>query len=194
MTDLIRAFIALDLTADVRRYLGELSQQLDRHVPPRAVRWVRPETMHLTLKFLGDDVTPNHIKTIQTILDKIATSHAPLSLTLSKLGCFPNPKAPRVIWVGVAGDVEPLLTLKTALDQALQACGWEPEGRKFNPHLTLGRVKGLDEIRRSFLPYGKPVKELTFAITAVHLYQSQLTPKGPHYEQLHTAHFQGTHP
>ena len=189
MSGFIRAFVALDIPADVRDTLGHLSQQLDMIVPARAVRWVKPESMHLTLSFLGDGVTAVQVTQIGQLLDQIAQNTHPFTLRLDKLGCFPKPLAPRVIWAGLNGDLSPLRQLKTTLDDGLHPLGWPPERRNFNPHLTLGRVKDTAAVARAGLPFGTPLSAQSFAITAVHLYQSELTRHGAQYEICHSAPF-----
>ncbi|MCB0036880.1 MAG: RNA 2',3'-cyclic phosphodiesterase [Anaerolineales bacterium] len=189
MTEPIRAFIALELPTAVKDYLYQLGQQLGSQLPAHSVKWVQTETMHLTLVFLGDGVTAAQVAEISGRLDQIAAVWPPFHFRLDKLGAFPNPKAPRVIWVGVDGDVKPLQTLKSQLDQALEPLGWQPEKRRYNPHLTLGRVKDSHAIGRAFLPFGKPVQTLEFTATAVHLFSSTLTPQGAQYDIVHTSNF-----
>lgn len=189
MTEPIRAFIALELPTSLKDYLYQLGQQLGGQLPARSVKWVKPQNMHLTLVFLGDGVTAEQVTEISGRIDQIAAAFAPFNFHLSKLGAFPNPKAPRVIWVGIDGDVKPLQTLKSQLDQALEPLGWKPEKRRYSPHLTLGRVKDSHAIGRAFLPFGKPVQTREFTTTAVHLYSSTLTPQGPQYDIVHTSNF-----
>lgn len=189
MSGSIRAFVALDIPADVRHTLGHLSQQLDMIVPARAVRWVKPESMHLTLSFLGDGVTAVQVTQISQLLDDLTQNTHPFTLRLDKLGCFPKPLAPRVIWAGLSGDLPPLRRLKTALDDGLNPLGWPPERRHFSPHLTLGRVKDTAAVARAGLPFGTPLAAHSFEITAVHLYQSELTRQGAQYEICHSSPF-----
>lgn len=183
---MIRAFIALELPEAVRHYLHQLGRDLSQHVPRHAVRWVGGEAMHLTLAFLGDAVTAAQLTAVTAAMDRLAAVCPPFHLSLGKLGCFPKPTAPRVIWVGVGGETRPLHLLKTTLDQSLEPLGWHPEQRKFSPHLTLGRVKDFEAMRQAFLPYGQQVQAMSFPITAVHLYQSVLTPAGAEYTTLHS--------
>jgi RNA 2',3'-cyclic 3'-phosphodiesterase len=186
----MRLFIALPLPPEVTGWLWQFGQKLAGVVPPEAVRWVRPEGMHLTLSFLGDEVTAVQLPLIIQALDQLATVTQPFSLHLDKLGCFPKPLAPRVIWAGLAGDVVQLRQLKTGLDELLTPLGWPPERRSFSPHLTLGRVKDTAGVARASLPFGTLLQKQGFVNTAVSLYQSQLTPQGPHYTIRHTAPFQ----
>jgi RNA 2',3'-cyclic 3'-phosphodiesterase len=181
----IRAFIALKLPAAVGLSLGQTSQELAGQLSTTAVRWVKTEAMHLTLRFL-DDTPVSALPEIATGLDQIGAGQAAFTLRLDKLGCFPNPRRPRVIWVGLAGDTEQMAALKQAVDNLLEPLGWEPEKGNFQPHLTLGRVK--DHRAPITLPWGQPLTPLPLPVTAVHLIESQLRPSGPVYTTRHTSH------
>ncbi|HNS40623.1 MAG TPA: RNA 2',3'-cyclic phosphodiesterase, partial [Promineifilum sp.] len=124
----IRAFIAVQLPVEVKEALGNVSRTLDSQVTRGAVRWVRPEQMHLTLRFLGDTDVQS-LPAVQAALDAVATGYKPFTLQLEGIGCFPNARRPRVIWVGLAGDESRLHALKTALDEQLASLGLPPEDK-----------------------------------------------------------------
>jgi len=105
-----------------------------------SVRWVRPEGIHLTLKFMGD-IQAEMAERILVALPPAAAQFPPFELSISGLGVFPNPRRPRVLWTGVHGDLETLAALQLAVDDAVGKLGLPKEQRSFNPHLTLGRVK-----------------------------------------------------
>jgi RNA 2',3'-cyclic 3'-phosphodiesterase len=174
----VRAFIAIPLPTAVKDTLSRLSGQLARQTPPGAVRWVKPEAMHLTLRFLGDTAV-TQLPAITASLNTIAAQCAPFTLTTTELGCFPHAKRPRVIWVGVQTDGDALTQLKQALDQQLAPLGWPPEGKPFRPHLTLGRVK--EDRAQIILPWGQLPERKSWAVTAVELIQSELRPGGSKY-------------
>jgi 2'-5' RNA ligase len=135
----IRAFIAIPLPHPLLDKLAALQRQLDAHVPSRSIRWVRGEGIHLTLKFLGDTPT-DKLPDIKRALAAVAR-HAPASsFTVEGLGCFPNPRRPRVVWVGVQEPTGRLAVLQDAIEEVMAPLGYPPEGRGFTPHLTLGRV------------------------------------------------------
>lgn len=180
----IRAFVAIDLPDEVKAALHEVGTMLARSVPRRAVRWVKPSLLHLTVRFLGDTVV-SRLPAIAAALDETAGQHPSLVLTLSELGCFPNRKRPRVIWAGVEGDVAAAKALKAAVDEALVPLGWDVEDRPFRTHITLGRVKDRSGARD--LDWSTPLPGLTFPVTAVHLIESELTPDGPIYTIRHTS-------
>jgi 2'-5' RNA ligase len=178
----IRAFIAIDLPPAVKEALGGAARALGERVERGVVRWVRPEQMHLTLRFLGE--TPlDRLPAVRQAMDAAAGGRAPFELRLDGVGCFPNRNRPRVVWVGLAaadgGESAPLLALKAALDEALAPVGRPPEDRPFTAHLTLGRVK--DERGARGIDWTADVPGLEIPVTALHLIESQLKPDGPVY-------------
>lgn len=185
----IRAFIALALPDAVKAALQDVIVDLSDLAPPRSVRWVKPPAMHLTLRFLGE-TSLVVLPALSTALDTVAGQHAAFDLQLAGLGCFPNCKRPRVIWAGVDTTPDPragvLATLKAEIDAALVPLGWEAETKPFHPHLTLGRVK--DAAAVSSIQWQANIAPVRFAVTAIHLIESQLLPEGPRYTVRHTTH------
>jgi RNA 2',3'-cyclic 3'-phosphodiesterase len=184
--DQIRAFIAVELPAAVREYLGAVTADLAAQTKRGTVRWVTPERMHLTLRFLGDTAVAQ-LPTLYEAMDGMAAQQRPFQLQLTELGAFPNRQRPRVIWVGLGGDTAELTSLKQQLDQALAPLGWPVEDRPFRPHLTLGRVK--DSRVGEQINWQARVGQLDIPVTAVHLIESQLRPDGPVYTIRHSSHF-----
>ncbi len=194
----VRAFIAIPLPGSLLDELSRLQHRLKGKVPHRSVRWVRPEGVHLTLKFLGD--TPrDKLPTIQEALSVVAR-HAPAcSLGVEGLGCFPNPRRPRVLWVGVQevqGPTGRLKALWAAIEEAMKSLGYPPERHSFNPHLTLGRVRrgtsrsDLSEI--SQLVTTARVDRLgEFDADHFELIRSVLKPTGAEYTTLASFPLQG---
>ena len=180
----IRAFIAIDLPPDVKRALADAAATLNGRVPRGTVRWVRPEQMHLTLRFLGDTPT-ERLPALADALDTLAAGHTPFTLHLTDIGGFPNARRPRVVWVGLGGEEAKLLALVAALESALRPLGWPPEDKPFRAHLTLGRVK--DERAAQGVDWSAAVPALDVPVTALHLIESQLRPEGPVYTVRHTS-------
>lgn len=180
----IRTFIAIKLPDDVKAALGRVSQALSSQIPGGAVRWVASDRMHLTLRFLGDTDT-SKLPDIANQLDRVAAGHTRFQLHLDQTGCFPNSKRPRVIWVGIRGDVEQLQAIHRNISELLGPLGWERENRPFQPHLTLGRVK--DARQLSGITWSAEVEERPIIVDAVHLIQSDLRPTGPIYTVRHTS-------
>ena len=180
----IRVFIAIHLPNKIKNALGEVALSLNDRVPRGAIRWVRPEQMHLTLRFLGDTDTAK-LPAVQAAMDAVAASNAPFEMRLGGVGCFPNRNRPRVIWVGLSGEEARLLSLVAALEKELAHLGWEPEGKPFRAHLTLGRVK--DERGAQGIEWAADVQPLVVPIEAIHLIESQLRPTGPVYTLRHSS-------
>ena len=180
----IRAFIAIELPQNVKQELGQVSKTLAAQLLSRSVRWVQPANMHLTLRFLGDTAV-SRLPRLAQALDDLVTKHSSFQLQLNRVGCFPNPKRPRVIWIGVNGAEAILLAIKRELDERLVPLGWATEDKPFHAHLTIGRV-GNGRLPAT-MNWTVPVSPVSFSVNGVHLIESQLTPKGPVYTVRHTA-------
>lgn len=188
MSESIRLFIAIELTQELKAVLTEIGKELEARIPPRTVRWVKPAAMHLTLVFLGE--TP--VSRLDAVKEAVATAVTRLPQTsfgVVGLGCFPNSRRPRVVWVGVDEAARNLPRIKKALDRELEPLGFKPEGRPFSPHLTLGRVDrraGSQEAAE----LGRVVERATLhevgrvKVTEIHLISSDLRPAGPIYTIL----------
>ncbi|RJQ36205.1 MAG: RNA 2',3'-cyclic phosphodiesterase [Dehalococcoidia bacterium] len=135
----IRAFIAVELPESFRKELKDLQARLRAGDPPPA-KWVNPEGTHLTLSFLGS-VAADRIPAITGAMSKAATAVTPFVLRMGHPGAFPSASRARVLWVGLEGDLDKLLELKTRLDAELAPLGFKPEEREFTPHLTLARLR-----------------------------------------------------
>jgi len=181
MEEKVRTFIAVPLPDFVKEALDEAAQKLQLQLPDKSIRWVRPDRMHLTLRFLGDTAV-SQIPTVAAQLNQL--QFEPIRLQLNNLGCFPNKKRPRVLWVGLQGEVAYLEQLKRKIDQQLEPLGWPLETKKYSPHLTIGRVKKQRQLTN--MRWGSEVEQVHFRATAVHLIQSTLQKEGPVYTTLHS--------
>jgi len=184
----IRAFIAIPLPESLLAHLGRLQRRLEQEVPPRSVRWVRPENIHLTLQFLGDTPVEKVLR-IKAALEVVARYAPPCTFAVGGLGCFPNPRRPRVIWVGVQEPTGRLAALQDAIEEAMAPLGYPPEGRGFTPHLTLGRVQRRasrdDAARIGQVITSTDIGRLGEAPAGRFvLFQSVLRPTGPEYTML----------
>lgn len=136
----LRTFIAIELDRELKQDLGRLQEHLRSQTSPRSVRWVRPDAMHLTLKFLGD--TPlDKTKEVEAALALAAAEIPSFAFTVAGLGCFPNSRHPRVVWVGLQEVTGTLVRLRDAVEAHVAPLGFPTERRSFKPHLTLGRVQ-----------------------------------------------------
>jgi len=138
----IRAFAALDLPRGLTERLGGLISELEGMglAGVQGIRWTRPATMHLTLRFMGD-IDERPLEAVCDALTPLGASYAPLSLRAGGLGLFPGRSRPRVLWVGIDESRE-LSALHSEVEGTLARVGIEPEGRGFRPHLTLCRIRG----------------------------------------------------
>lgn len=183
--DKIRAFLAIPLSSEARKVVADVGDELASRVPDGAVKWVAPDRIHITMRFLGS--TPvDELGRLADHLDRIAGPHPPFTLELDSLGCFPNERRPRVIWVGVAGDTDRLARLQKDIEEMVVKMGWEPERRDFHAHLTLGRIK--DRRAHIELPWGQGVAPASIPVREVHLFESQLRPSGAVYTVRHRSY------
>jgi 2'-5' RNA ligase len=188
--DVVRSFIAIDLPAGVRAELTSLEEKLKTRRHP-FVKWVDPESMHLTLKFLGN-VAADSIPQIVGAVSSVAPMHSPFKLQVADTGAFPNWQRPQVVWVGVGGELDRLNSLQKGLESVLSPLGFPPESRPFSAHLTLGRLRDrvTPDDRRRFAEFAQTVEfktSLSFEVNAIRLMKSQLTPAGPIYSELAVA-------
>lgn len=135
----LRTFIAIELDQELQQRLADLQSRLRREVPPQAVRWVRSEAIHLTLKFLGD-TDEGQVEEVKEALARAAQAVSPFQFTVGGVGCFPNTRRPRVVWVGLHEPTGALRRLRDAVEAQVAPLGFPTERRPFSPHLTLGRV------------------------------------------------------
>lgn len=185
----IRAFIAIEIPDEIGKALRDTRQILTSRPEQGGIRWVKMSNIHLTLRFLGN-VDSTLLPVLYERLDIIAAGNAPFSLDLDILGCFPNSRRPRVIWVGLVGDTERLSLLYGSVESMLTSLGWDAEGRKYHPHLTLGRVKDSRRVVKSQLPWGEVLVEGHMEVKSIHLVESQLLPTGALYSIRHSGYLQ----
>ncbi len=181
--DEIRSFVAIDLPQSVRSQMESLQEEFKRKEAD--VRWVRPEGIHLTLKFLGD-ITPDEVGRIGRVLASIVPRWAPFSLQIKGLGCFPSVRNPRIIWVGIHDGANSVSSLQRAIEKAALDEQFPSEDRPFKPHLTLGRVRSLrgrDSLMAS-LEIHKDDEVGVFVAREVGLFRSELKPSGAVYTCL----------
>jgi 2'-5' RNA ligase len=186
----IRCFVAIELPAEVTAGLADLRAQLERP-SQHYVKWVRPEGIHLTLKFLGSIQAGRQADVSDTVRRAVEGTR-PFHLEVSGLGGFPSLQQPRVLWVAVGGDIEQLQALQRKIDDALAALGFPREERRFVPHLTLARVRqGASPGERKALgDVAMPLRQTgsyPLVAASVSLMRSQLTPDGAIYTCLSRA-------
>ena len=185
---MIRSFVAIDLPDSTRDVLREVGERLRRRTPRDSVRWTRVEGIHLTLKFLGD-VAEGDLAEIKAALAQVARRHGPFTFTIGGVGCFPNARRPRVVWVGVEEETGSLAALQQDVEESLTPLGFEPEKRAFHPHLTLGRtgrgVRPSDQRQLGEVIATAGVGELDqIRVDSFRLMRSDLRPSGAVYTPL----------
>ncbi|MDD5348166.1 MAG: RNA 2',3'-cyclic phosphodiesterase [Candidatus Omnitrophica bacterium] len=187
----MRAFIAIALPPEIKRYLAKVQEKLA--AGNADVKWVEPDNIHLTLKFLGEIDEPAREKIRSTISD-IARSVAPFSVRLASCGAFPRIESARVIWMGVGQGERELQSIAGLIEERMSQLGIAREDRPFSSHITLGRtrsgknLKGLAALLKD-LCERQPDKIYEFQADRITLFKSTLTPRGPRYEIIHEACF-----
>lgn len=150
------------------------------------VKWVTPDNIHLTLKFLGN-IESRDVERIDCMVSKIVAKETHLILRGEGVGAFPHIKSPRVIWVGISGEVDRLKDIHMRMEEELETIGFRPEERAFSPHLTIGRVK--TKVHKTLLERLAALKDYRsqpFEAGEITLFKSDLRPHGPIYSPLKT--------
>jgi 2'-5' RNA ligase len=183
----IRAFLAIDPPEEIFREIIKIQERLKNAIQGD-IRWVRPEGMHLTLKFFGY-VYESDIENISRVVKDGVANMKALLLNVRNLGAFPSVNRPRVLWLGIDGDTNALISLQVEIDAGFQEYGFKKEDRPFRPHLTLARIKepkgliGLAEAVKKNEDYIAG----SFTVTGLTLFKSDLKPTGAIYTKL--SHF-----
>lgn len=184
MDESLRLFIAVELAPAVRDALRTARAALEKQ-GKLAVRWVDPDGAHLTLKFLG--ATPaGRRQAIVDVLTSAARAARPFTLQTAGLGLFPRPQAPRVVWLGVDGELAQLHALQYAVERLVAPLGYPTEARPFSPHLTLGRTQK-DAARQELAAIGAavgravPPPVAAWPVSQVVLMRSERLPASARY-------------
>ncbi len=180
----MRCFVAIRFPEQINRDVEREIRQLA--ATDAAVRWVRTENLHVTLKFLGD-VNEDLLGDVHVALSRVARPS--MSLSVRGLGWFPPAGRPRVVWAGIEGDVESLVALAGDIERQVAALGFPAERRRFQTHLTLGRVKGPHKLDALMLEAERRRGRLATSavvVDAFGLYQSELGGGGPRYQRIRT--------
>ncbi|MBN2387110.1 MAG: RNA 2',3'-cyclic phosphodiesterase [Anaerolineales bacterium] len=186
--DQVRAFIAIELPANLQQAIASATAGLQEALPRPLVRWVATQNVHLTIKFLGD-VAPGNLERLAEALGDEAAAHHPFEASVGKLGAFPNPRRPRVIWVGLEAPAS-LLSLQRGVEAVCARMGFPAEAQRFHPHLTLGRLTKLvtaPDLERVQTALGKTEVGLLgkLNVNSIQIFKSDLKPGGPIYSRLH---------
>lgn len=179
----IRAFIAIELPARIAQELEKIQDRLKDET--NKTTWVKPENIHLTIKFLGD-IETNKIDSIIKVLEDAAYNLSNLKISIRGIGAFPTIENPRVLWIGIKEDDTNISQLYNNLEHGLTALGFEREQRAFKPHLTLGRIKLLVDKRtlKQRLERLADISLGNFEADSFYLFKSTLTPEGAVHTKL----------
>jgi len=183
----IRAFLACSPSVEVRSQIASLQEICKRQIPAGVVSWVKPEGIHLTLKFLGN-IFPAQKEVIQSLMPKVIETIPAFYLSVEGIGAFPSLSRPKVIWTGLKGETETMLNLQMCVDKALATIGFAEEDRPFQGHLTLGRIKKTQSTKEmeKWLSLHQSFQGGQFPVDHISLFKSNLTPTGAIYTLLHT--------
>ncbi|MCD5397912.1 RNA 2',3'-cyclic phosphodiesterase [candidate division NPL-UPA2 bacterium] len=182
----IRIFIAIELNSGIQSKLMTVQEVLKKSEAD--VKWVKPENIHLTLKFLGH-ISESRLKDIFKATDESIKGITPFSLLFSGLGAFPKLDNPRVVWVGVIEDQKTLFRINENLEDTLKRNGFPAEERGYRPHLTLGRVKS-SQNKAQLISSLKSEKDYfvgSMEAKKITVMQSILKPEGSEYKPLHVS-------
>ena len=185
---MLRSFIAVEIPVEIQNAISHSTASLQRALPKPIIRWVSPQNVHLTLKFLGD-VSPANIERLADVLKLEAAAHGMFSMSVGGIGAFPTSRRARVIWIGLEAPPS-LVALQHGVEAASARLGYTRENRPFSPHLTIGRVgqnvtaADLQKIRTDL--DGTSVGSLGMVnVDAIHIFKSDLQPGGSVYTHLY---------
>lgn len=190
MMEPVRLFIAIELPEDVKRDLEKRQQKL-KQKGLENLKWVSPESLHITLKFLGE-TQAELIPGIRHSIDDAAAKFSPFDLGIKHLGAFPAISRPQIIWIGLTGEIGRLQMAASYLEESMAQLGFSHEKRRFSPHLTLARTRvAITPAEKQILAeaINNPVDNLSYPlkVSSISLMQSQLAPGGAIYTRLHMA-------
>ncbi len=178
--DNIRAFIAVNLSSDIKEYLAFLKDGIS--IPEFKLKWVEKNNLHITIKFLGY-ISLKQSELIKSGLEEISNQHSPFLIKLSShIGVFPNYQMPRILWAGIKEGKNELEKLYNSLEIDLFNKGFPKDNKGFSSHITIGRVKYIkDKAIFNQILKGIKVNNLSQEVTSIDLMESTLTSNGPIY-------------
>jgi len=180
----VRAFIAIEVPAEVQEHAGRLIQRL--RVSNAKVKWVPQEQLHWTLKFLGE-IDLNEVPEICAAMSAAVGELAPFDVEALGAGAFPDVRSPRTVWIGMGRGSEETIDLHGAIERSLAKLGYRTEGRRFRPHLTIGRVRnsplGIPELGK-LIEQNAQFEGGLSSVFEVTVFSSELGREGPTYTPL----------
>jgi len=185
---MLRSFIAIELPPELQQVIFRETAGLRAALPRPLVRWVAAKDIHLTLKFLGD-ISPDGLESLAESLRAEAVRHAAFEAWVGKVGAFPHPRRPRLIWVGFEAPAA-LSAVQRGVEAACIRAGYSPEDRRFMPHLTIGRIPpsaSAADLEHARLALQRDQTGVLgkMRVDAIHIFKSDLRPDGPQYTRLY---------
>lgn len=186
----LRTFIAIDIPPAIKQSIQQITDQLRKQLGASFIRWTSANSLHLTLKFLGD-TSPASVELLRHIIQSAADAHPVFDLPLASLGSFPNLKRVRVLFIGTQPPAE-LEALYREVESACKKIGYKAEAHPFSPHLTIGRVKeqatpAERQKLRTILEATKIDSLGQARVDSIYLYKSELKPNGAVYTKIFSA-------
>lgn len=178
-----RTFVAVLIAEDLTQKVAEVQSEAKKLAPD--VKWVAPENVHVTLKFLGD-VREDRLPQVLSAIEDALRGRSAFEMSLSGIGAFPNPERAKVVWIGIEKGIDHIRELAKAVESGLERVGFSPENRPFKAHVTIGRIKtskylgrlaeGMDKIEAEDMGSQK--------VTSIAVMQSELFRDGPLYTPM----------
>ncbi|MFY9557288.1 MAG: RNA 2',3'-cyclic phosphodiesterase [Blastocatellia bacterium] len=187
--DVVRTFICIEIPESLKERIDRLQKDLQHVEAP--ISWTRPSNIHLTLKFLGN-VDASRIERVSKAVVRAATGISPFEVEINGAGCFPSPRNPRVLWVGLPVIPEALQQLYRNIEDELAGESFDREARKFSPHLTIGRIRSpRNSVRVAEALIAAGFEPERFEVPQVIVMRSDLKPTGSIYTHQAVIQFGG---
>lgn len=180
----IRSFLAFELPLEIKNIVARVSGELRQST--LNPRWVKVDNIHLTVVFMGSIETED-TPAITRVVREVCQTYGPFDISLKGIGCFPNRRSPRVLWLGLDGDLEPMSEFRDALQGHLKGFGIKEEKRKFKPHLTLARFrkpKKMGAKEDQLLSNYEDISSAVCSLKELILFKSDLKPTGAVYTKV----------
>jgi len=187
----IRSFLAFELPSDIKKTVKHVSE--DVRGSKLNVKWVKVDNIHITVVFMGN-ISTEDIPAIREKIEKGCLGFEPFNISLKGLGVFPDTRRPRVLWLGLEGEIERMSSFKKGLQERLKPFGIKEEKRRFKPHLTLGRFRKpnkSDPVLEGIISRYKDLESPVCPLEELVMFKSELKPGGAEYTRLESLPLKG---